>query len=93
MDARTRWALGVILTVLAIAVIIAALAGSAHDSSPPLVKRDALERGQQPDASRNSIRPRLAASMPLHCSTRCNREGMLRAHIPYRLATPLCLPP
>ena len=46
MDARTRWALGVILTVLAIAVIIAALAGSAHDSSPPLVKRDALERGQ-----------------------------------------------
>jgi hypothetical protein len=28
MDARTRWALGVILTVLIVAVILAALAGS-----------------------------------------------------------------
>ena len=29
MDTRTRWALGVILTVLAIAVVVAAVTGSA----------------------------------------------------------------
>jgi hypothetical protein len=29
MDARTRWALGVILTALAVAIIVAAVTGSA----------------------------------------------------------------
>jgi len=29
MDTRTRWALGVILTALAVAIVVAAVAGSA----------------------------------------------------------------
>jgi hypothetical protein len=41
MAARTRWALGVILAPLAIAIVVAAVAGSAHAGSPPLVERDA----------------------------------------------------
>jgi hypothetical protein len=44
MDTRTRWAAGVIIVVLAIAIIVAAVAGSAHAGSPPLVERDALGR-------------------------------------------------
>jgi hypothetical protein len=39
MDTRTRWALGVV-----IAIIAAAVAGSAQAGSPPLVERDALGR-------------------------------------------------
>jgi len=39
MDARTRWAAGVIITALVIAIIVAAVAGSAHTGSPPLVER------------------------------------------------------
>lgn len=34
MDARTRWAVVVILAALAIAIVIAAVAGSAHAGSP-----------------------------------------------------------
>ena len=39
MDTRTRWALGVILTALAIAIVVAAVAGSTHAGPPPLVER------------------------------------------------------
>ncbi len=44
MDARTRWALVVILAIWAIAMVIAAMSGSAHAGAPPLVKRDAAGR-------------------------------------------------
>ena len=36
MDARTRWAAGVILTALAVAIVVTAVAGSAHAGLLPL---------------------------------------------------------